>query len=307
MGTIRYFSFLFFTALFLNNSYSNDLTTLDTRIQDLIESNQPSREHQVLSTFDGRVYDLSRAQTGLIRKIREAVRHHRAVRLTLTGDEVIGVELLTEAAEARYFATHEGASAAELESMGFAETYLPPNTPPYQASVMASMDEAARVFDGMRSLRWKSQCFQRAHVWALDMSWSGYRTMKVFLFFSRKFISEYRYKWWFHVAPFTYVANGTPTPSEVVLDPQFLDNALPMQQWTDHFMGEGGLGTPYVCPEVSKYQDYANNPWGAYCYTRKVAMYYYQPIDLEALDDDRNVIVNEFRQWDVNNSRRAIP
>lgn len=312
MGTTRFFrttlTFVGFALLLLNNSYSNNLTTLETRIQGVIDASQPGQRHQVMSTADGRVYELSRAQLPLHARVKEAQRTHRPVRLSIVNDEVIAVDWLSQAGEVRYESTHDGAAAAEAEAWGLMESYLPPNAPPYNATVMASMDEAARVFDGMRTLKWKSQCFQRAHVWAMDMSWAGYRTMKVFLFFTRKFISEYRYKWWFHVAPFTYVSNGTATPSETVLDPQFLDNALPMQEWTDHFMSEGGLGTPYVCAEVAKYQDYEQNQWSAYCYTRKVPMYYYQPVDLEALDDpERHVVVTEFRQWDANNARRAIP
>jgi hypothetical protein len=84
-----------------------------------------------------------------------------------------------------------------------------------------------------------------------------------------------------------------------------------MHDWTDVFMMDRGsahppLSTSPECTEVASYSDYDNNQLAQDCYTLKLPMYYYQPLDAEKLAED-GTRVDTFRDWDVQPSRGAIP
>ncbi len=169
----------------------------------------------------------------------------------------------------------------------------------YEASILDGQDEANSIFKKLnRRYRRRSECYNRAHVWSYEsLSRFGLKSMKVFLFFTRKYIREYDFGWWFHVSPFTFVLeNGEP--QERVLDYMFVYSPSDMKKWTDYFMSNDA-----ECPTVSKYSDYANNQEKAYCYLIKTSMYYYQPLDLTKLEQSGNE-KHEWVDWEVNNAYR---
>jgi hypothetical protein len=140
---------------------------------------------------------------------------------------------------------------------------------------------ATDLFSTMRTdTRRKSQCYNRAHVWTYEMSMktiNGSRLDlgKTFLFFTRSYIRQYRYKWWFHVSPYIN-AN-----SELrVMDREYTRGPLPLQQWTDIFMHNDAK-----CKIVEYYADYHNNQEVESCYIIKSSMYYWQPWQVEGLED----------------------
>ncbi|MFP5387471.1 MAG: protein-glutamine glutaminase family protein [Bacteriovoracia bacterium] len=150
----------------------------------------------------------------------------------------------------------------------------------YAPSVLSSTEEAQRIFNSMRkgATSW-SQCYNRAHVWAYESKKSfNLDSMKMFLFFTRKYIREYNFEWWFHVSPFTYVMEeGNRT--EKILDFKFSKGPTNVQKWTDLFMSNRAL-----CPVITKYSEYENNEEQEYCYLYKASMYYLQPLDLDNLE-----------------------
>ena len=154
----------------------------------------------------------------------------------------------------------------------FSEVFTP--------TVLRSPEEARTIFNGLRRYsRSYSQCYNRAHIWAYE-SRNKFQldSMKVFMFYTRKYIREYNFQWWFHVAPFTYVAdNGRAYES--VLDKKFSRGPTDMKGWTDIFMKN-----KVTCPVISKYTDYENHQEEEYCYLYKASMYYVQPLDLENLE-----------------------
>lgn len=152
----------------------------------------------------------------------------------------------------------------------------------YAPTVLTSLLEAQNVFKNLRrGARGSSQCYNRAHVWAYESKKNfNLDSMKVFLFFTSKYIREYDYIWWFHVAPFTYVQeNGFKT--ERVLDLSFTKGPTQMKDWTDKFMENKS-----VCLPVTRYSEYERNQEKAYCYLYRASMYYVQPLDLEYLETD---------------------
>lgn len=160
----------------------------------------------------------------------------------------------------------------EITALSVSEDYSP--------TVLNSVDEAQKIFNSMRrgSTSW-SQCFNRAHIWAYESkNQFDLNSMKMFLFFTRKYIREYNFEWWFHVAPFTYVLEDGNT-TEKILDFKFTRSPANVQKWTDLFMSNRAL-----CPVIAKYSEYENNNGQEYCYLYKASMYYLQPLDLDNLE-----------------------
>lgn len=150
----------------------------------------------------------------------------------------------------------------------------------YQPSILSSQNEAAGIFSALkRGWSSRSQCYNRAHIWVYESkNSSNLNAMKVFMFYTRKYIREFNFEWWFHVAPFTYIQeNGAVT--ERVLDPRFTKAPLAVKSWTDIFMRN-----KVVCPVITQYSQYENHQEAEYCYLFKTSMYYLQPLDLDNLE-----------------------
>lgn len=124
-----------------------------------------------------------------------------------------------------------------------------------------------------------SQCFNRAHVWAYEsMKTLNIHSMKVFLFFTKKFIRENNFKWWFHVAPANYLQSSSQNEL-FVLDPYFTSKPLPLHEWSKLFVSKN-----IHCLEARVFSDYELNQEKESCLIIKSSMYYLQPKDLKALE-----------------------
>lgn len=121
-----------------------------------------------------------------------------------------------------------------------------------------------------------SQCFNRAMVWSYGW-WKDHslKSMKLFIFFTRNYIRKYNFEWWFHVAPYAHVLVDEQVV-ERVLDVKYTNGPLAFKQWTDVFMKNDA-----VCPVITKYSEYADNPYTGDCFIYRANMYFYQPADLQ--------------------------
>ena len=143
-------------------------------------------------------------------------------------------------------------------------------------------------------MRRRSQCYQRAENWVYEMWQSGrVYSMKIFMFFTRRYIRDYQYGWWFHVTPVVEVA-GT----DYTLDPTFTSDALPVPKWTSYFMPRN-----VTCARVEKYSDYENHQEEQLCYHIRVPMYYYQPLNVEAME--KGEFVTDWIPWELAHAARA--
>ncbi|MBY0516309.1 MAG: hypothetical protein K2P81_05340 [Bacteriovoracaceae bacterium] len=144
-----------------------------------------------------------------------------------------------------------------------------------------------------------SECFQRAHMWALRAEKLHQVAMeKVYLFFTYKFNMRHRVTsrwgrpivWWFHVAPAVRV-NGELW----VMDATFTDRAMPLQEWAGSLMQE-----PEACQPINDPQDYVNdrNSSNGYrnlsnvknqCYYTTAPRFFYQPVEIGFMEDDERM------------------
>lgn len=146
----------------------------------------------------------------------------------------------------------------------------------FEPTSVNGLEAAEEYFNDNRNARNESECFNRAHVWSYEL-WKKHqvKSQKIFLFFSRRYIREKKFKWWFHVAPMIQVNDGTLTV-ERVLDSSFSNSSQDIHSWKNTFIGD-----KIECPTVSKYSDYADYPFINDCSILKAPMFIHQPLDLE--------------------------
>lgn len=165
----------------------------------------------------------------------------------------------------------------------------------YSPTIIKSNKTAKAYFWESRVSRGETQCYNRAHVWAYEL-WKNHqvKSQKIFLFFSRKYIRERNFGWWFHVAPLLVVDEWSGK-SEKVIDPRYINAPRSISWWTGKFVA-GDLN----CPEIQKYSDYADYPFSQDCYVLKTPMYIYQPLDMEMQEVwgiEKSNFVKEDLQW----------
>jgi len=149
----------------------------------------------------------------------------------------------------------------------------------YLVNTVDELDKMVNYFKTMNpKTRRRSQCYNRAHMWSYELSKKFQLNMgKIWLFFSSKYIREYKYKWWFHVAPYLDLKEKN---SSYVMDRSFTKQPTKVSEWTNIFMYNNA-----TCKEVEYYSDYRNNQNSAYCFVIKSSMYYWQPFNIEGLEE----------------------
>lgn len=154
----------------------------------------------------------------------------------------------------------------------------------YNPSILKSVNEAQALFNEAPYKQKESQCYNKAHIWAYE--WRTKHKVyssKIWIFFTRKYIREYEFEWWFHVAPYVHVVVGDQV-KERVMDRKYTKGPIKINDWSNIFMRNSAK-----CPVVDKYTDQADYPESAHCFLMKSSMYYYQPVDLEKLEQDGTV------------------
>ncbi len=145
-----------------------------------------------------------------------------------------------------------------------------------------TLSEAKAVFNSMDgATKRNSQCFNRAHGWAYDMFTSkNVNSMKMFIFFTRKYIEDFKYNWWFHVSPYVMVKTEAGV-EERVMDRSFSDGPDKLKVWTDYF-----IKSKETCKVAAKYSDFYKNQWSNHCFLIRANMFYRSPKDLEKLETE---------------------
>lgn len=234
---------------------------------------------------NGRVARIER-DSDLLHALEDSSRNQEEIGLTLNSERKILAAESVPSSEEKEISSHESIESEKS----------------YRASVIAGPSEALKIYKGLnRRYRSESQCYNRAHIWSWEMQTRHQiRSMKVFLFFTRKYIRRFNFEWWFHVAPFVYVREDGKI-KEKVMDYRYTYSPVSMREWTNIFMHNNA-----ECSEVTRYTDYEytrEDPAKGWCMLLKVPMYYYQPIDLEALDKKSKQKLF-WEEWDLGNAYR---
>jgi len=247
---------------------------IETKIHQILSPEKGEQNYLVLAT-DGLVYEIDKNDTEIV----------DMAFMAMEDKSVVTIELNTLSGIRKLMNQSVGIKSLELMSNELPEfapmdVEFAPNADPldsFKVSVLADMNVAKRYFSTMKTrTRRRSQCYNRAHIWSYELSTDhGLKTGKMWLFFSARYIKEYKYKWWFHIAPYIEVATvGEP----VVLDREFSRTPQPLTAWKNVYMKNNAN-----CAKTNNYTMYENNTWNEYCFLIKSSMYYWQPFNLEKL------------------------
>lgn len=255
--------------------FNLEAVTLTTKIAKIIPAEGPDRP-ELYFFENGRVGRLSENKSFLLRAdLKSAFRENSLLHLHLNEGMIKEMEILTE--EAR---------------PSFSEDPLP-SFESYRPTQLQSYGEAQDIFSKLnRGHQRDSQCYNRAHVWAYE-EWRriGLRSLKLFMFFTTRYIWDYKYEWWFHVTPLTYVGNIPYT-----LDRTFNRAPLNIKDWTLGF-----IKSRRDCVVVSRYSQYERNQMTEHCYLIPATMHFWQPRDLESYEQTGRY-KNSFIPSEVNHS-----
>lgn len=170
----------------------------------------------------------------------------------------------------------EVVSSGEEEELSLASMLEETTPPPFEPSIVPSMDEANAIFNRSNPFfKRVSECSDRAHVWAHDeFKRSGTKSMKAFVFFTASYINSVRFKWWFHVAPMYKVQDGGSI-KDIVMDFRYTERPLTVKEWTDRF-----VYTKRECKVTTRFSEYDVNPQTENCYLMFDSMHYRLPGEL---------------------------
>lgn len=243
-------------------SVSSFASTFQTEVAGVDLARDASEKNLIFLAKDGMVATLPSGDLKTLSVLSEAIGKHQLFRVTL--NEKKEILALTPVG---------AASSIEGESYFSSDSF----TEAYEPTLVPDMKQAQTIFNELNPYyRGRSQCYNRAHIWSYETNQNRQvKSMKVFLFFTAKYIRDYNWDWWFHVSPYLIVSvNGVP--AERVIDYAFMKGPVDMQTWTNYFM------EPQVtCPTVAKYSDYEKHQYESYCYLIKRSMYFWQPLDIE--------------------------
>lgn len=149
---------------------------------------------------------------------------------------------------------------------------------PFKPTILKDINAAIRMFNKMRKNYTKNgECFNRAHVWTYEQfQQTNTNMMKVFMFFTEKYIRKYKFNWWFHVTPMIYVKNLN---SPRAMDRRYNGGPRQLKTWSDTF-----VKTKRACKRVEKFDDFWLNQKIEDCFHIHASMFYVMPRDLEKRD-----------------------
>lgn len=197
-----------------------------------------------------------------------------------------GEEEKLAALEAKLILSQNFSAPVDNKSFLLEEEYKP---------TVVSDKELKNIFSRMNPfMRRKSECSDRAHVWAWDeFKRSGTQSEKVFLMLTDSYIRRTRFKWWFHVAPVYTTTAG----KKMVMDFQFLDRPVTYNEWKNAL-----VFSKRECVSDFQFNDYdAGADQTQDCYVKFEPMYYYIPGDIGARENGRPK--TGWSEFQVNSSR----
>lgn len=216
------------------------------------------KESHMIRFDNGRVGFLEKEKSDVLNKIKKAHDENQMIKVELDQnnniyDSRILASSFMETSEAVSFAT-------------------------FKPTVLKDINSAIRMFNKMRkNYTQKGECFNRAHIWTYEQhKQTNTNMMKIFMFFTEKYIRKYKFKWWFHVTPMIYVKN---LESPRTMDRRYSGGPRQVKTWSDTF-----VKTKRACKKVEKFDDFWLNQNVEDCFHIHASMYYVMPRDLEKRD-----------------------
>lgn len=252
------------------------LSALSMRVsvKEVLSPDEYSENYLVLAS-NGEVLELDPSQTNNLEDINWALENKQSVEIEIKDSNKKSLNQRNKISQIKLISERD----VVLDSV---EDQIPTPLDGYKVAEALGVDVIKKMFLFLRpNLNSEAQCYNRAHIWVHDLSSKFLRNRtinlgKMWLFFTKRYIREFNYKWWFHVAPYTYLKGDS---TEIILDRTYYHSPRRLQNWTNYFMKNNS-----TCTQVQYYSHYNNNQENAYCYVIKSSMYYYQPYQIENLE-----------------------
>lgn len=286
------------TALTLLIAFTSFGSTTNVSIVNL-EYPRAKSEPYLVYGANGEIYEVDQSESSLVELLREAVESRKVIEVELE-DFSLASDFI--GARSRILSVTLTSTTALVPT--FMTTGIINKSINYDPSVLmsdyisdvGSRQNATNIFYTMRQdTKSKSQCYNRAHVWSWEMynqhTINGRRVQagKIWMFFTKKYIREYNYKWWFHISPYLK-SNG----KELIMDRKFSRAPLTERQWTDTF-----IQSRTHCPRVTRYSDQSNNQYSGHCFVMKTSVHYWQPWNIEKAESQEGFIKSNWSPGEV--------
>ncbi len=222
----------------------------------VVEIDEPIASDGVYLIYatDGRIYEIDQSKRKLIELSYQALENRVAIDLKIendtTTDDILGKRSQIKSVQLTDKILRE--EIHQIKSNFELQKNREQNTASLKNAYVTNVESEAvakNLFLTMRTdTKSRSQCFNRAHVWAWELNkryikGRKIQVGKIWLFFTKKYIRNYNYKWWFHIAPYITVNHDLR-----VLDRSFTDGP----DYREHQMAED-------------------------CYVIKSSVFYWQP------------------------------
>lgn len=266
-----------------------------------IEAPQLNGESYEVLAGDGRVYEIDPRNERLINELRDAEKSGTRVALELEEGIPFDSNLPERVRSVKALEipspSPESDPGQELDPM----TDFEPND-------VESLDLADEMFGALKKRsKWFTQCFNRAHIWARQMHKDyGVKSQKILIYYTKKYRREVSKKWWFHIAPMITV-NG----EKYVMDREFTNQPVTDESWESIFtkkMKKKNIGPRnYRCAQIkniSEYYDEANMN-NEYCNIQLTSMYYWEPNDMEKLEE-KGIQKTNWVNWELKAAAKEV-
>lgn len=290
---------IFMTITFLGamSAYA----TITTRIAKVYPPDQYNSNHEVLAYYDGRVFEASPDSPEIIETLLEAQKNGSSLEIELADAPLIfnpdAPELIIDARPVDETQEELPEQEFETEQAIFQSVY------DYEPTNVESMELAGKMFDHLspRTQR-KTECFNRAHIWNRQLH-KDYKvnSEKIFIFYTRKYRREIRWKWWFHTAPLIRVNDEA-----IVLDREYTVSPVKEESWEWQF-SKPKRDRDIDCKRIDRMSEYYDryNTNNVYCNIHIAPMYYWEPSRLQKLEN-RGIKQERWINWEIRHAARDV-
>lgn len=249
-----------------------------TNIVHLENSVVNTENTDVFVTYQGRVFEVDPAKKEVISLLEKAKQENLEVELEVEqGKEFASPNKVEKILAVKIINTKEVEVKVENQ-----QVLTPMDN--YSPSNIESYDKALEIFQTLNGdTKMFSQCFNRAHIWAKQMN-DDFQvdSMKILIYYTKKYRKEVSKKWWFHIAPMVDV-NG----QYFVMDREFTRKPVTDENWEKIFTKK--MGNPeYRCKKIDNIKEFYddNNMNNEFCNIQHTSMYYWEPNDMSRLDKE---------------------
>lgn len=253
---------------------------IDTKIVHIQPPYEKGANFEVFTTYNGRVFEVETKNIELLERLYAAKNANSLVRIRVQAgaeyDLLKIMENITEVApysldQVPLFQVKSNSNYAHLDPM---TGYVPNDIGDYA--------RANQIFGQLYTrTKFFTQCFNRAHIWAKQMH-DYYRvdSMKILIYYTKKYRREIDKKWWFHIAPMV-LADG----EYYVMDKEFTRKPISPKEWEKVFTSKLGSRN-YRCKKIRNIGEYYDrtNTYSEYCNIQYTSMYYWEPNDMSRLE-----------------------